>query len=150
MTELTPKLFAIEVPIEAEDVRIHNDPVGICLPSISYLKNSNFCIDKLPKGQWKIIGLIDKDGMDFSVSENFIPELILASKSGNLLDTKEKREQVVRSLLASKGQHWVNPLGERPNMADYDNQSLGYLDLAAWQAAENALIKGKLIIVEKL
>ena len=40
--------------------------------------------------------------------------------------------------------------GERPNMADYDNQSLGYLDLAAWQAAENALIKGKLIIVEKL
>lgn len=147
MTELTPKLFAIEVPNHIASESIFIDENNLLDSWNPHYKGG--C--QLPEGQWKLIGTIDKDGMDFDC-KTFVHWF--ATEIGNIY-YKDYRINVngypfsnpadaFRSLLASKNLHWENPICKSfPKGAEIATKY-------EWEKCENALIKGKLVIIEKL
>jgi len=139
MTQLNSTLWTIEVPIDAENVSIL---FGEAISFETQVDETERCRTgyiehlSLPQGQWQLIGTIWKDGDDllpypFNDSKDF-----------------QQAKRKFRSLLASKNLHWVNPL-PYPNV-DACNIEYGIKELYKWQAAENALIKGKLAIIKKI
>jgi hypothetical protein len=144
MIQITSTIWTIEVPIDAENVSIL---FGEAISFETQVDETERCrtgyIEQLslPIGQWQLIGTIWNDGDDllpypFNDSKDF-----------------QQAKRKFRSLLASKNLHWVNPFGEAPEPMNYSqcgDNPIYKKDLANWQQAENALIKGKLAIIKKI
>lgn len=163
ITQLTEVLHSISVPIEATEFKV---------------SGTNYPCYKEKDGQWQaipprfiddakyiVLGTVIADEIDFDV-EPFVESIYL---EGGLRPYRNyltadafiilEKEMSFRSLLESKGQHFVNPMGEKPKL-QIDSSSLTILErncilsdhnarIEEWQQYENNLVQ-KLVIIKKV
>lgn len=155
MIEITPELWAIEVPNYIAFVSIFIDENNLLDSWNPHYKGG--C--QLPEGKWKLIGSIDADEMDFYpnrlIIENWDYSQYLNYAREVPINKPLTSEDLFRLWLASKNLHWVNPLGKvEPQITDPDISSQYYSaqlhEAYKWQQAEKAIIKGKLVIIQKM
>jgi hypothetical protein len=147
MKQLTEDLFAVDVP---ENTRILKDVMNID--------------GTIPEG-FEIIGTVTADEIDFDVE----PFLEIIYQNGTLFylnyerkemfinEPKHLASQSFRSLLTSKGIHFVNPYGELQYCCSgSDCGCMGFPinfsckeEYEEYQTIENALVK-KIVIIQKV
>lgn len=173
MTQLLENLYTIEVPADATEVHI-GKPFG--KSRIVYKSPKFYEYRKIElNGEYKLIGEVTADSMTFDPEPYVQAECggfmgnvkgfhdycqVGVTMDGLPLETAE---QSFRSFLQSNGKHFKNPLGQRPYILDtvdafgnlkyegsrgIDRGRFGE-DLIAWHEAEEKVIKGKLIFIEK-
>lgn len=169
MTPLTPtNLIAVEVPKDAYDFGIRNLSNNVC--SLTYnLANKNYAFPPsenkiLDFAFEEIIGTIDNGVFDFEAGNYVLNDLHLRN-DGYALDYNylthkyefEEPQESFLSLLEENGVLLTNPMGEKPEPISYEEEDdLGVVSavrnqkIGKWQSYESKVVKGKLLIIEKI
>jgi len=131
MTHLTEELISIPVPIEASEFDVEGNDL--------FYKAKFGTLDKIGRCKrfpfaFEILGTVTKDEIGFDVSKLPYPW----NSKGRF-----------RSLLTSKGQHFVNPMGKKPFILRDSENSWSIEEYNEWQQFENNLVE-KLIIIKKV
>lgn len=153
MTQLTPTLYAVEVPRDAIKIELTENKTAL-----SYfigIETEFTLTDGFE--QFKILGEVTKDEIGFDCEPcilNLGYNYVLNCFQYSNLNEPEKgfwtKEKAFRSLLQSKGLFFENPI-EKPNCdcyTEYDREGCPD-ECWKWINNENKLIKGKLLILEK-
>jgi hypothetical protein len=114
----------------------------------------------LPKGNYKILGEVTKDKIGFDV-EPYLDSNIISMYGvkdyKDYIDSGNRYQQSSKSfysLLAANGIYFYNPM-EKPDLSDangrqYDKSINEDNEWAKYRSFEDNLIKGKLLIIEKI
>lgn len=151
ITELKPtNLIAVEVAPDASKYELERANISV---DLLYSTNLNIWQQGsviLKQGNYKILGEVTKDKIGFDVEK--LGEVPLSSKEANeLLNSNDKIN--FWKLLAANGLYFENPEGESyPYRFAESDGTLQTLDWHRnkWKEFEDKLIKGKLLILEKL
>lgn len=157
MIHLIGNLYSVEVP---SDYILKIEPRNEYISYTSREENLKFDgesqLNYVPIGfDFKIIGEVSKYEISFDV-DPYVEELEPV-RYRDYLGNREwfaMKNNSFRSLLQSKGIYFENPI-EKLDVSDFDN-GVGieydnfYRNVRLWQESENKVIKGKLIILEKL
>jgi len=168
MTHLIGNLYSVEVPSDATQWKIDTLKEDEEFEEMTILMFDNLEYIKLPSSDFKILGEVTKDKINFPTAE-FLRKVIEKQKDfykGEIIDIEdvtyynyqnkkfdiEHQSDGFRSLLQSKEIYFENTI-EKPKIktiSDRDSVSDNMLKFQQWQESENKVIKGKLIILEKL
>lgn len=166
LTQLLPTIYAIRVPVEARRLFISH---------LNYLcaeyKDKGYSwkeilIDEPLGGKWRIIGTVSADTIDFDC-EPYVEynDLHYSREKSQIMplfkcyegkySATTNKDESFRSLLNSKGARWVNPYPKPIAPFQYSIMEEGLHErykekLSQWQAAEQFLIKGKLVVLERI
>lgn len=145
MTELLPGLYSVSVPEEASNF----EKIGKEL--WYYVDGSGSHFKIYIEFEFEIIGTVTADTIDFKTFNHVgicdIENISLFYKDyTNPTNKFDNPDDSFRSLLTSKGLHFVNPF-KHPKLSDFTVDG-EYTDaLEKWQQAEQNLVK-KLVIIK--
>ena len=148
ITELKPtNLIAVEVPKDAKDFCVKEHIVRNAIDSRDEyelnFQNGNKEEYLILRYNYKIVGTVTKDKIGFDVEK-------AKPFSGDKFFNHLKDVYV---LLAANGLYFENPVGY-PTEDEYEGKDWAAQaiidDKAAWQSYEEKLIRGELLILEKL
>jgi hypothetical protein len=168
ITELKPTtLIAAEVAPDASNYRFGSKVLNeILFPNDlyydTYLNIYHTGNVIMPEGKYKIVGEVTKDNIGFDV-EPYVDKY----NNGAYRDYKDNypfypdfntpnicltNEESFYSLLAANGLYFENPLDweKKAYLFKGSENSWGQNDLDRWQSFEDKLIKGKLLILERI
>lgn len=153
MIHLSETLKLVEVPGDAWNIRLRFKKY------LTMSRPFSFRIEEFTEDKFKLIGIIDADTIDFDCE----PYVDYSGKEGNIKYYKlhgtdkftKKASESLRSLLNSKGARWVNPYTNpmppfQDSIMDEGLHERYKEKLKQWQAAEQSLIKGKGVVLERI
>lgn len=157
MIHLTEHLKGIEVPATAYKAKVSGTN-WLCLKHTPSFTTKFIPEIQLPEGKWKALGFADAYTIDFDCElyvevKKAIPSDISLNQVLQFLKTESNI--AFRSLLNSKGVRWVNPYGKKPiySILIYGPSVEAFKryesDYDKWQAAEQSLIKGKIVVLKE-
>lgn len=159
--EPTLSLYAVEVPLDAEDIELHEeDENNVYITYHTGMGSDGYDIlmETIPKGEFELLGEVTKDTISFD-PENYVENLFRSEawKDYRILENKGwgsypllTAKESFYSLLAANGKHFVNPKGRRQDIFMPQGRTITFSDmLAEWQSYEDNLIK-KAVILNKV
>lgn len=144
MTPITQTLSAIQVLGDAP-LNNHADFMWACRFS------------GLPEGNYRVLGTVTKDEISFDCEPYVEKRIVLGDTvfkdySKGYPNWLYEPARSFRSLLQSKGIHFVNPYGDKnPRLEDYSKFAINARehDFKNWDVWQNSLVE-KVIIIEKI
>lgn len=153
LTFISDTIAVVELPIEYGFIEVNGDIIKYD-PDINS-EYGSFQSDKLPSGNWQLLGICSEKEIDFDC-EDLVRYRGFKNKCEYVDYVNDKgsydfAEDSFRSLLASRGLYFINPLGEKENvLAGKPFESVSDLDnrIQAWLTAESTRLTGNLVILK--
>ncbi len=161
ITELKPtNLIAIEVPLDANNFKIA--PEHLQRNWLEYPDKTGCTKIPVPLGEYNIVGEVISGFILFDcekyVEKHFVENIDAHSFYAfkNYTSTSihdyvfKKKEFSFRSLLKANNVYYINPIGKRPLEKDFVDVWDFVDEENKWEMFENMVVKGKLLIIEKI